>query len=152
MDKVLLKAEADKRWWNIMCICSIIILFIGAFLLFSALTEESKPYLSYYQDTKRSQDIIIFIIILLGGLFSLYTNANYASMSICICKNKVYVSTGMKQSDKYEFLYSEILDVNKKGNYINIQTVNTRLSLFRIEHSDKVIKLLQDNIKINKEE
>lgn len=69
MDKVLLKAEADKRWWNIMCICSIIILFIGAFLLFSALTEESKPYLSYYQDTKRSQDIIIFIIILLGGLF-----------------------------------------------------------------------------------
>ena len=88
----------------------------------------------------------------MGGLFSLYTNANYASMSICICKNKVYVSTGMKQSDKYEFLYSEILDVNKKGNYINIQTVNTRLSLFRIEHSDKVIKLLQDNIKINKEE
>ncbi len=81
---------------------------------------------------------------------NVYMFNNNSLMSICICKNKVYVSTGMQQSDKYEFSYSEILDVNKKGNYINIQTVNTRLSLFRIGQSDKVIQLLQDNINNSK--
>ena len=42
---------------------------------------------------------------------NVYMFNNNSLMSICICKNKVYVSTGMQQSDKYEFSYSEILSV-----------------------------------------
>ena len=148
MEKILLRVETNKKLCNILLIGSMIILGISSFLLFSTLMQESTSYLTYLQETKRNEDLILSLIMLLCGLYSLYIGANFASMSICICENKVYISTGMKQSSKYEFSYSEILSVSKKGYSLNIQTVNSTLSLYHIEQSDRVIKLLQD--KINK--
>ena len=71
-------------------------------------------------------------------------------MSICLCENKVYISKGLKQSDKVELSYSDILDVVVKNNNITIITRNNKIGLLQIKQSGKVVDLLKNKINENK--
>lgn len=145
-EDVLMQAEPNGKLALTMIILSGIIICIGMILLFSALLQNPKTYLTSYQEAKRNQDIIISLIIIVCGWLELYQSSMWGSTLICICKDKVYISKGIKQSDKYELEYTDILNVNGKFGNIYIQTKNNMISLHHLKNSDEAIKFLQNII------
>lgn len=135
---VLFTAEANKNWSSAMSIGGLLLFILGFIYLFIAIS-----YMTSVEEAQRNLSIMISIYVVLYGVFCIYKGIMWENMFICACKEKLYISKGIKMSDKLELSYNDILNVSGNRFHIRIATKNNTIGLAHIKDSNNVITSLQ---------
>lgn len=142
--KILLVAEPQKKWFNLIITCGIIIMVSDMFLLLYAVSIENEA--------DRKSGIEMSLMIAGAAIIVIYEGMKWAAMKITICENAVYGSYGYGISKQFKFTYDDIISVSGGNNSTNVITIVTKAksyTLVHMEHASEAVKMICERINVN---
>lgn len=142
--KILLVAEPQKKWFNFIITCGIIIMVLDMFLLLYAVSIEIAA--------DRKFGIEMSLMIAGAAIIFIYEGMKWAAMKITICENAVYGSYGYGISKQFKFTYDDIISVSGGNNFVNVIIIVTKAksyTLVHMEHASEAVKIIRDRINVS---
>lgn len=145
MDNVIKKVGCKKSTFYTWLVLGIVLLLEGLYCIYYSASMEN--YFGRNDDMKTLFMISGIVSIVAGIVFSL-RGYNTGRVSLCICDNKLYGTSGNAnffKSFPFEIGYDEIVSINLKASFLTIEKRSETL-FFYIEDAAEVKKLIEDKM------